>query len=321
MKGNIILYKEEIQNLRTALVERFSQLTGQPIPEPDSVFNSNMQNYERLYESIDKLVSLSEHGIHSVKPLLSLFYLSKKNPDEGKSFRRRFIDCVYMYIYGHKREGTFPSYKNLHTQIENSYPLDNLKGYWECYYSNYNTLQIKSDAGTTLNLNTIAINIQPANKNGDQLRYIRSNRDYGSGTIEIFASNVIFKLKNEIDNSISILFMNCGKGTIQNSIEHLDLLSGIYTIPAQRVEGIKGFRCIMQFKNNEQVENKYQSTNIKLEDENIKSLFLSEHQNIHKTLNSNLSNETLQIQSFFNKPQNVIGAYNMDYFEGINMID
>ncbi|MBK9721971.1 MAG: hypothetical protein IPO78_10200 [Saprospiraceae bacterium] len=278
MKGNIILYKEEIQNLRTALVERYSQLTGQSLTEPDNVFNSNMANYEGLYESMDKLVSLNEHGTHSVKPLLSLFYLSKRNSDEGKSFRRRFIDCVYMYIYGHKREGTFPNYKNLQTQTQNSYPLDNLKGYWECYYSLHNTLQRKFEVGTTLHLNTIAINIQPENKNGDQLRYIRSNRDYGKGTIEIFDSNVIFKLRNEIDNSISILFMNCGKGTIQNSLEHLDLLSGIYTIPAQRVEGIKGFRCIMLYKNSTQVENKYQSTDFNLENENVKSLFLSEYQ-------------------------------------------
>ncbi len=192
MKGNIILNSDELQSLRKALVERYSLLTKQNILDPDSLFNSNMENYKDLYESMDKLVSLKENGILSVKPLLSLFYLSKRSTSSLKSFRIKFIDCVYKYIYGQIRNESLLKYKFTQSQSPNTKFLDNIKGYWECYYSIDNSFSRKFDNNEIATLNVIALLIKGDNIQNLKVSILNSEGEIEQGHIEVFGSIVLF---------------------------------------------------------------------------------------------------------------------------------
>jgi hypothetical protein len=313
VKGNIFIDQEEIQNLRRALADRFSQLTDQPVIEDlESVFNSNMANYEDLYKSIDERVALKKKGINSVKPLLSLYYISRRSPEIGHSFRRKFIDCLYLYIYGHDREESILRQSHQKTQPMSSNDLKNLEGYWECFYYNEYSFRKKYDSGEPISIKTIAINIQ-VEDNKNHITYIHSNWNYGTGTIEIIDSNLIFILKNAYDQSKSLLLMNHGKGSILDAHEHLDILSGIYSFPALKVEGVKATRCIMLYRNNENVKDMYDTMYLNLLDDRNKTQFLNARNQLLTSKDKKHNKETSHLVSYFYKPHNLTEAYTSQF--------
>jgi hypothetical protein len=311
VKGNIILVEEELKDLRRGLIEKYIQLTGDYIADPDSLFNSNIENYTRLYESMDEHVSLKKQGIKSSKGLLSLLYNSKKNISTGKSFRRKFIDSVYLYIYGRTRDETQVGQTNITDRLQPNF-LENINGYWECYYFNDYSFRNKLDSGELLDIKSIAINIKTGT-GGNNIRYIHSKRNYGTATVDIFGSNVAFRLKNEYDNSKSYLLMNCGKGSIQNAPDHLEMLSGIYSFPLFMMEGIKAVRCIMLYRDRNKVNDYYKMPEIDLLDENVKSIFFNDRRQLSVSSKMDLQKEALHITSFFYKPHNLTAASTFEF--------
>ena len=154
--GNIILRSEEIEDLRNAILEKYTELTGEKIKNPDRTLNSNLKNYWALYQSIDDVVSLKSLEIKSTKPLAVVFYFSKINAEGSTAFRKKFVDALYLYAFGYRRDQYVSGKTDLAGSSVEVTQLNNLKGYWECYYDKdarfVETIQSKNEAS----LNVIA---------------------------------------------------------------------------------------------------------------------------------------------------------------------
>lgn len=320
MKGNIILNSDELQSLRKALVERYCHLTKHNILDPDSLFNSNMENYKDLYESMDKVVALKANGILSVKPLLSLFYLSKRSPNALQSFRIKFIDCVYKYIYGQIRSESLLTYINKQTQIPTTNFLDNIKGYWECYYSIDNSFSRKFDSNEIATLNVIALLIKGDNIHNLKVSILNSEGEIEQGHIEVFGSNFILQLKNETSSSSSILLMNCGITSIENFPKHVEKATGIYTYPDSLVASIKSARSLMLYFDQTKLIDKYNINEIDLDDAEFKNKFITKYSKINISNKAKMDDTLLHIASFFNYQNIATDVSITDFTSDANLI-
>lgn len=292
-KGNIILQEQELIGLREAICKKYSNLTGTDISQITEMLNSNLNNYKNLYDSIDQVASLKEAGISSKKPLASIFYFSdSERPKPKRTFRKAFIDALYRYAYNMTRGEIISSKNSLLTQYTK------IKGYWQAYYSPSNTFESAISHNKEAKLNVVGILIDGLGVNRAEVHFFQ-NKNWGSGTVEIQGSNLVFQLNSDKNYEPTFLIMNFGKH-IQDVVGHIKYTAGI-CLYINDSGSPKAVHCIMEYFDTERLEEEYQMTKIDRFSDVFKEKFNS---SLHVRLDeTNIQDRRLRrIISFFKRP-------------------
>jgi hypothetical protein len=215
IEGNIILRSEELRELREAVIERYAALSGKPISNLESVFNSNLKNYEELKKSLKKQV---ESDLKSNKPLAVLFHFSKSNPEGMVTFRKKFIDSLYKYAHKISREEFLEKSKSAF--------VSSIEGYWECYYDKFGHFAEHLRSGREASISKLAFWIDGDGIHNSTAQFFQSNNK-GKGSVEARGANLIFQLENEIKTEPHFMIMNCGRD-IEDSTVHFKRMVGCF---------------------------------------------------------------------------------------------
>jgi hypothetical protein len=250
---NIIVSSKELNEIRKAIIYMYHNRTDKSLEDTEKLLNSNLKNYLDLYQDIDKKVSLRSINILSTKPLATLFYFSKKNNDEPTSFRKRFINTLYLYSFDQGREEYLKSIAL--TGISSaSKQMENISGYWEVYYDKEDSFLDSINSNVPAYLGIFALIIKGDNINNSKVDYLVKNGK-GSGTIEVQGPNLVFKLRNETNNKPIYMFMNCGVN-ISDYNSHLKSAAGVF-MHMNDIGSSKCGKCVMKYFNDIDFENKF----------------------------------------------------------------
>lgn len=224
IEGNLILKTEELDELRKAIVERFAINSGQPIHFPDRYFNSNLDNYKDLRNNIQEVgVKLD---LKTNKPLAVLFHFSKNDSDGITTFRKKFINSLYIYAYGIGREEFLSTRKSAFVSPKEINQFRHIEGYWECYYDKNGRFSENLKHKKEAILGKLAYWITGDDINNAMVQFFQS-RNSGKGVVEVKGNNLIFKLENDINSEPQYVFMNCGRD-IENSTIHFERIVGCF---------------------------------------------------------------------------------------------
>jgi hypothetical protein len=221
--GNIILRKEELDELRKAIVERYKTLSEKPVHFPERVFNSNLDNYDDLKTNIKDNVKFD---LKSNKPLAVLFHFSKSSQEGAVTFRKKFINSLYEYAHGIGREEFLATRKAVFASSKEISQLGNIEGYWECYYDKHGRFAENLRNKKEASISKLAYWIS-----GDSIRNAAAqffqSKNTGKGSIEVKGTNLILRLENDINTEPQFVFMNCGRD-VENSTVHFERMVGCY---------------------------------------------------------------------------------------------
>jgi len=303
VEGNIILRSEELHELRKAIVERFAALSDKPIHFPDRIFNSNLENYKELKESIQ--YAKVGFDLQSNKPLAVLFHFSKNNSEGTVTFRKKFINSLYHYAHGVGRDKFLETRKSAFVSLKDQRQLGNIEGYWECYYDKKGRFAEHLRNRKEAHIGKLAYWISGEGINNAAVQFYQS-KNTGKGTVEAKGTNLIFRLENDINSEPQFVFMNCGRD-IENSTIHFERMVGCF-LHIDDAASPKVGKCIMFY-----VPNKKWN----LEDASAREKFDNED-SINFTLNKNEEDKILREvkQFFFEEDVNTLTA-NVNVFKAI----
>jgi hypothetical protein len=271
VEGNLILKTEELDELRKAIVERYAINSGQTIHFPDRVFNSNLDNYEALRENIETVgVKLD---LRTNKPLAVLFHFSKNDSDGMTTFRKKFINSLYVYACGRGREDFLSTRKSTFASSKEINQFKHIEGYWQCYYDKNGRFSENLRNKKEATLGKLAYWITGDNINNATVQFFQSSRNTGKGVVEVKGNNLILKLENDINSEPQYVFMNCGRD-IENSTIHFERIVGCF-LHIDDAGSPKIGKCVMfhepqkswDIRNPDEIKNFEDSIKFSLEEE------------------------------------------------------
>lgn len=305
--GNVILRSEEIDDLRKAVLKRYTELTGEKIKAPERVFNSNLKNYWALYKSIDSAVQLNAIGIKSTKPLAVLFYFSKANRSGSTAFRKKFVDALSIYAFGRDRSGFAVTKTGIVGSSIDTTQLKNLLGYWECYYDKdarfAEIIKTKNEAF----LDVIAFTIKEGEDNVALVEYYQS-KNWGTGIIKVQGGNFILQLKSEKNHDTTFQIMNCGKN-IEDFATHIRFAAGI-SLYINDIGSVKAVKCLMRYFDESKMLERFNLSEIDLSNESFRKNFQGE---LKVIANSREDKWQEKIQQFFQEGFNTTDVHISDF--------
>lgn len=269
--GNVALTSQEINDLRTSILESYKTRTGQ-ILNPKTL-NSNVSNYRDLYVNIDNIVSLRLLGVTSFKPFIGIFHSPKKNTDKSKTFRKKFINALYEYSHGCNRDEFFSSKINNNSIAVKQFKY--IEGYWQCYYTKEARFSNLLETYRKANISVVALTVKGEDINRATVQFYQKD-NWGKGSVEVQGSNMIFQLRSEKNNKPTFLVMNCGGNYIQDREGHIKYAKGI-CLYLNDAGYPKTSPCLMEHldrdKFNKEFKDKYKHTEIDLVSSEFRDLF------------------------------------------------
>ncbi|MES2930374.1 MAG: hypothetical protein V4665_01140 [Patescibacteria group bacterium] len=246
--GNITLEHHELSELRKAVIEKYKSTTGNAIENPDKILNSNLRNYDPLYEAINKGKALKNINIRSNKPLAVLFHHSKHGV---RTFRKKFINTMYRYAYGCDRGEFFSSGGQVPTPTSSILQLQKLDGYWECFYDKDGRFRENLENEGEAILGRIAFLIKWQNEIGDTVQYYHG-KNWGKGTVVIKGTNFVLQLQSEVNNEPTYHVMNCGRD-IDSYVGHVGFAAGLF-LHISDIGNAKTGKCVMIYYPAKEIE-------------------------------------------------------------------
>ncbi|MCU0325861.1 MAG: hypothetical protein MUF45_11515 [Spirosomaceae bacterium] len=297
--GNITISFEEMKALRIAIIEKYNESKNNDdelISTDSKSYNSNIKNpiYTKIYDTIKRGIDEKEWGnLGTTKPLATIFLATNAISGEPKTFRKKFIDSIYKYLYETNREAillTNQNVKRLNTE------LSKIEGTWEGFYDKNNDFLEKFNRYGVAELGKFFIKI-----NESKVEYFYKS-EYAVGRVDINGANFILQLKvsslskilpENYKEPISI-FLNVGSRIIEdmNNIRHA---VGIF-LYINNFGTPKAGKCLIFKQNNGSTipsSNSSQEWELELN-------------------NNNLEDKNLKIKNFFSEI-NTIDANHHDY--------
>jgi len=252
LSGNTTIGISEIEILRKGILERFEFLQGECLEE--KTLNSNLNNYSKLQDNINKQLSVFEQRFGSLKTasaLAVLFHFSKKSNQQFETFRTKVVNMFYMYAFNMDRDAYYLARSKDDTESIHDVSLDYFTGYWQIYSDKRGDFAKLIKANKPAELYKVHLYIR---KDGHV--YYRAHNYHGRGNAFSNDTTLTLDLLSDIDHKPLYFYLHIGQPVAMMK-NHPKYFAGIY-LNIDKHNNIQAGRIAMIYMDEQKTEGELQ---------------------------------------------------------------